>query len=380
MDNFIAYNPTQLHFGKNCTAGIAKTVSLYGKNILFLYGKGSVVKHGYYQTIKSQLEDSGLNIVEYSGIKSNPVIVDVDKAATLGIEKNIDVIVALGGGSVIDSAKIIGLSIAGKHKGWDIMSNKVKPESSIPVIAILTLAATGTEMNGAAVVQNNDTGQKIGYWTPLSFPKHSYLDPMFTVSVPKSYTAYGIVDLIAHSFEAYFGAGESSLSDRFIESIIKDTISWTPKVLTEPNDYEARANIMLNATCALNGIPMYGKSAGDWGTHSIGHILSLLFDTPHGASLSIAYPAWLRLQSGRIPARVQKLCMQLYGTSNTELGIRNIEAFFQSLGSPIRLSEIGITEQTQFSKILESLNQNNAGGYVHKLTPKDYPILLDLMK
>ena len=166
---------------------------------------------------------------------------------------------------------------------------------------MLTLAATGTEMNRFAVVQNNQTKEKLGYGDPLIYPKESFLDPSYTISVPANYTSYGITDLIAHSLEAFFGEGEASLSDRFVYAIIHEALDNGPLLMKDPENYLLREKIMYAATNALNNLTFYGRKSGDWGVHSIGHVLSVLYDIPHGASLSIAYPAWLRLHQDRIP-------------------------------------------------------------------------------
>ena len=309
MENFTAYNPTKLHFGKGVTDTLGETVLEYGKKVLLLYGKGSIQQNGIYDTVVKQLKSAGVEIFEYSGIKSNPLVDDVSEAAQIGKLDHIDVIVAVGGGSVIDSAKITALSIANNTDPWAIMKYKVKPTKTIPLIAVLTLAATGTEMNGAAVLQNHKTNEKIGYVSSLNYPKHSFLDPEFTYSVPRNYTAYGIADLIAHALEAYFGEGDATLSDRFVVAIIKEAMQYAKPVLENPESYEYRAKIMWAATTALNGMTSHGRKGGDWGVHDIGHNISYLFDTPHGATLTIAYPAWLKIQKDRIPERIFKLGM-----------------------------------------------------------------------
>lgn len=379
MENFVAYNPTRLHFGKNITDTLAKTIRPYGQKVLFVYGKGSVKKYGYYDQVVEQLKKGNMEIVEFAGIKPNPVVEDVDAAAAIGIAENVDMIVALGGGSVIDSAKIIALCIASGKKAWDFMKWRVAPKSSIPIIAILTLAATGTEMNGAAVVQNHDTDEKIGFVHELNYPKHSFLDPQFTASVPADYTAYGIVDLIAHSLEAYFGEGEASLTDRIIFSIIKDAIDWGPKLMNDLKNYELRANIMLDATMALNGITYYGTKGGDWGTHAIGHQLSLLFDTPHGASLSIGFPAWMKLQKNRIPERIANLGKGVFNTNTADECIEKFTQLFASLNSPVTLNEIGL-DQGQKVEFLNQMDKNGVSGLYHKLTNEDHRELVKLMK
>jgi len=240
------------------------------------------------------------------------------------------------------------------------------------------LAATGSEMNGAAVLQNHETDEKKGFVSSLNYPKHSFLDPTYTFSVPKDYTAYGIVDLIAHSLEGFFGKGDATLTDRFVEAIIKEAIEYGPKVLSEPDNYEYRAKIMWAATNALNGLTNHGRKSGDWGVHDIGHNLSYLFDTPHGATLSIAFPAWLKLQKERIPERIAKLGEHLYGNSSVDKTIENLEYFFQSISSPIKLSDIGIKEDKK-EMIIQQMIKTETNGMVHKLNDDDRKKIVELM-
>ena len=378
MENFIAYNPTKLHFGRDVVEQLGEASQEFGKKILLMYGKGSIKKNGIYDQVIKQLKSYNAEIIEYSGIKSNPLVDDVNEAAQLGKLSNIDLIVAVGGGSVIDSAKITALSIANNTDPWAIMKFKVKPKSTIPVIAVLTLAATGSEMNGAAVLQNHETDEKKGFVSSLNYPKHSFLDPTYTFSVPKDYTAYGVVDLIAHSLEGFFGEGDATLTDRFVEAIIKEAMEYGPKVLSEPDNYEYRAKIMWAATNALNGLTNHGRKSGDWGVHDIGHNLSYLFDTPHGATLSIAFPAWLKLQKERIPERIAKLGEHLYGNSSVDKTIENLEYFFQSISSPIKLSDIGIKEDKK-EMIIQQMIKTETNGMVHKLNDDDRKKIVELM-
>ena len=378
MENFTAYNPTRLHFGKDVTNTLGSVAKPYGKNVLLVYGKGSVKKYGYYDHIIGQLNKAGMNISEYPGIKPNPVFEDVDKAAQLGREKKIDLVIALGGGSVIDSAKIIALCIASGKKAWDVMKNRVIIRNTTPLIAILTLAATGTEMNGAAVLQNHDTGEKIGFVHEFNFPDHSFLDPQFTTTVPENYTSYGVTDLIAHALEAYFGEGESSLTDRIIFSIIKDAMHWGPQLMNDLSNYELRANIMLDATLALNGLTYYGTKGGDWGVHTIGHQLSFLYDTPHGASLSIAYPAWMKLQMERIPDRVEKLGKALFDVDSIMETIDGFLRFFTLIKSPVYLSDIELGLEKK-DEIITQMTKNRVSGMYHSLSEEDYIKLVNWM-
>lgn len=342
MENFTAYNPVKLHFGNNVINNLGKTTASFGNNVLVVYGKGSIKKNGIYDKVIDQLRENQLNFIDFEGIKPNPIIQDVENAILLAKEKNSKIILAVGGGSVIDSAKIIALCSTGEYNVWEVMKGKQKPTSALPLIAVLTLAATGTEMNPYAVLQNNETNEKIGYGNPLIFPQHSFLDPNFTLSVPKHYTGYGIADLVAHSLEAYFGKGDTSLTDRFIFAIIKEAVEIGAELLLDLKNYELRERIMWASTCALNGITVYGKVSGDWGVHSIGHTISYLYDTPHGATLTVAYIAWLKLMKEELKTKILLLGKEVFKTTNTDETIHALESFFTSLGCPVRLSELNL--------------------------------------
>jgi len=379
MENFIVYNPTCVFFGKNVIQGMQKTVSPLGNKALLIYGKGSVKSNGIYDAVVKQLNDCGITIAEYSGIKANPIIDDARKAAEKGKESQADFIVAVGGGSVIDTAKLVSVCIKEPLDPWDVMKSKIKPRTNIPVIAVLTLAATGTEMNPYAVLQNHETKEKIGFGMNLMYPKYSFLDPQYTYSVPKDQTAYGIVDLIAHTLEAYFAYGDASLSDRFAESIIKEAIEIAPLLLANPENYHYRSRVMWAATCALNGSTSYGRAtSGDWGVHDIGHTLSMLYDFPHGATLSVAYPAWLKLQKEKIKDRISLLGKNVFGVNNANETISEIEKFFASLNCPVSLKELGLNDSHK-TEIFELLSKNKITGYHHKLEEEDYKRIVELM-
>ncbi len=378
MENFTVYNPTTLHFGKNVLSGMGTTLMAYGNRVLLVYGKGSVKKSGLYDQVKDYLASAGLEVFEYGGIKSNPVIEDVDGAAAVGRQNNVDVILAVGGGSVIDSAKIISVTIPVEHSGWNFFTGKAQAVKAIPIVAVLTLAATGTEMNPFAVISNHALGQKSAFGSPLTFPKHSFLDPQLTVSVPRNYTAYGVADLIAHCFEAWFGIGDATLSDRFVISIVKEAMEYGPRLLNDLTNYDLRAKIMFAATMALNGTTMHGRAGGDWGVHSAGHILSLLYDVPHGASLTIVYPAWMRHFSDQIPERIAELGSRLFDTPlTTDESIDRIEEFFASIHCPIRLSELKIPGDLQ-QPIFEGMVSNKVNGAKMKFSESDYLELIEL--
>jgi alcohol dehydrogenase YqhD (iron-dependent ADH family) len=357
MENFIAFNPTKVHFGRGLVSDLGHAAAELGNHALLVYGKGSVLRNGSYHDTLNQLKNAGIKITEYNGIPPNPSIVEVDAATDLGIKHGTDMVVAVGGGSVIDAAKIIAVCISEKLKAWEVIKGMKKPEKALPLIAVLTLAATGTEMNAVAVVQNNQTREKFGYAHPIMYPKHSFLDPEYTCSVPASYTAYGIVDLVAHALESFFGQGDASLSDRFVAAIVHEAMEFGPQLMNNLEDYSLRARIMWAATTALNGLTLYGRSSGDFASHGIGHQLSLLYDTAHGASLSITFPAWMKHMKPRTGDRISRLGILLFNDPDIDGCIIKLESFFKKLGSPVRCQEIGLDE-SHMSEIIVLTNKN----------------------
>jgi alcohol dehydrogenase YqhD (iron-dependent ADH family) len=378
MNNFLAFNPVRLHFGKKVVDKLGSSAASLGKKALLVYGGGSVLRNGSYKDTLEQLQKQGIAIIEYNGIKPNPRVEDANEAAALGRKEKVDMVVAVGGGSVIDSAKIIAICISEACDAWEVMIGKYKPNSALPLIAVLTLAATGTEMNAVGVLQNSETREKIGYRNELIYPVHSFLDPTYTLSVPKDHTAYGIVDLVAHCLEAWFGEGEASLSDRFVVSVIKEAQEYGPALMKERDSYELRASIMWAATNALNNLTMYGRESGDWGVHALGHVLSFLYDTAHGATLSIIYPAWMKVLKDRAGDRILQLGKELYGSTSVDQTIENLESFFKSLGSPVKCQEAGI-EPSRKNEILSLMNRNKAEGMNFSLSDEEREALLEHM-
>jgi alcohol dehydrogenase YqhD (iron-dependent ADH family) len=377
MEKFIYCNPTTLHFGRNTLEGLPAVLQHYGKKVLLVYGKGSIKASGLYDKMLAFLKESHSEVFEYEGIKSNPLIEDVEAAAALGRKHKVDVIIAVGGGSVIDSAKLISITIPVHHPLWDFITRKAKPEKAVPVICVLTLAATGTEMNPFAVISKHDSNFKDGYGSELMYPAHSFLDPQLTMTVPRNYTAYGIADLIAHCFEAWFGNGDSTLGDRFIISIVQEAMIYGPALLKDLNNYELREKIMYAATMALNGLTLQGKKSGDWAVHGTGHILSLLYDIPHGATLTIVYPAWLKYIEKKYPERIGLLGSGIFNEAMTSHeAIWRIEELFRSIECPVRLSETGIKVDKQ--KIYETLVVNKICGANYQLNNEDLKKIVEL--
>ncbi len=380
MEKFIAHNPTKVHFGKNIVGELGAAAAQFGKKALLLYGKGSVMRNGSYQDTKDQLDKAGIEVFEFSGIKPNPIIEDVDAAAAMGIEHSVDMVVAVGGGSVIDSAKVIAVCISEQCAGWDVMKGLRDPQAVIPIIAVLTLAATGSEMNAVAVVQNMQTMEKFGYRHTTMFPDHSFMDPSYTCSVPADHTGYGIADLVAHVLESYFGQGDASLSDRFSASIILEAMEYGPRLMKDLNNYDLRARIMWAATNALNGLLAGGRANGDFTSHALGHQLSLLYDTIHGASLSIAFPAWMRHMKPKIGHRLEKLGQDTFGDASAERTIEALESFFKEVNCPIRLGDIGIgPDQKEEIVALMIKNKVNGKNPDNLLNDTDRKQIVDLM-
>jgi alcohol dehydrogenase YqhD (iron-dependent ADH family) len=299
------------------------------------------------------------------------------EAARIGRENGVEMVVAVGGGSVIDSAKIIAICISDSCDAWEVMSRKHTPKGALPLIAVLTLAATGTEMNPTAVLQNRITKQKIGFRNELIYPVHSFLDPTYTLTVPENYTAYGIVDLMAHCLEAWFGEGEATLSDRFVVAIMQEAMVYGPALMKDLKDYDLRAKIMWAATNALNNLTIYWRISGDWGVHALGHILSFLYDTPHGATLSIFYPAWMRVMGQRAGNRIEKLGRMLFGSPDINNTIQELESFFSMLGSPVRCSEAGI-DSSRGDEILALMNRNRSQGLNFHLSDRERGRILEI--
>ncbi len=384
MENFSYHNPTKIIFGKNEVDRIGSEAKLIGTKAIILLGKGSAKKSGLYARVVSSLNMYGIKSITFEGIKSNPTFEDADEAVTMAKEFGAEMIIAVGGGSVIDSAKAVAMGYFVDHSVWDFYLQKSKPEKALPLINILTLAATGTEMNSSSVLQDTEGGMKKGFSSPYLFPRLSILDPTLTYSVPPGYTAYGIADLIAHCLEVYFGKSESPLSDYYIASILKLATIYGPKVMENPEDYDARANIMWLATNALNGSLVNGKGNGDWGSHLFEHTLSVLYDIPHGAGLSIVFPAWMKHFSSQFESKLAFLGKMVFditdGTEkeNAAKFITKLEEFYTSINTPIRLSEVNI-QKVDTLKILENLKLNNATGRVYPMCYTDHEMILEKM-
>jgi len=351
MQNFDYQTPTRLIFGKGVVEKLPEVMAQFGRKILLTYGGGSIKKIGLYQKVKELLKDA--EIVELSGIQPNPKYnPSVLEGVRLCKEHKIDVILSVGGGSVLDCSKAIAAGACYDGDPWDLISYKVKAQKALPIVDIITLAATGSEYDCGGVISRTETNDKIGYLDPLLFPAVSFLDPEYTFTVSKKQTAAGIADAMNHTIEQYFVEDTTLLNDGFCESMLRSLMQNGRLCLDNPNDYTARAEMMLACTYGCNGILSLGNSMSGWPCHGIEHALSAYYDITHGEGLAIITPRWMRhILNEKTMPRFVKYGINVMGVSpNLPLEVianRAIDAtydFFKSIGIPMHLREVGIDE------------------------------------
>ena len=379
MDNFSFYNPTRIEFGKDKEQLIGQILAEHDiKKVLLTYGSERIKRDGLFATISKNLNTHGIAFVECGGIVSNPVISKVREAIAMAREHQVEAVLSVGGGSVLDSSKAIAAGVPYSGEVWDLFVGKGKIEAALPVFAILTLAATGSEMNSGAVVTNEATKEKFAINSVHTFPKVSIVNPALMQTVSRDYLVYSAADIIAHSIEGYFTAKvQPKIQSRLVESVIGTVIETTEALLADPNDYDARAEFAWAATLALNGITYAGTSGYGYPNHMIEHSLSALFNVPHGAGLSVVMPAWMKWYKDRNPAQFERFARQVFGLKTADEGIAALEKWFDKIGTPTRLAQLGITE-TPLPAILENLEGNARWfGLAETYTPA---VLADILK
>lgn len=351
MQNFDYMTPTRLIFGRDAIAKLPEVMTQFGKKILLTYGGGSIKRIGLYQKVLEMLK--GYDIVELPGIQPNP---KYDPSVLDGVrlckEHNVNVILSVGGGSVLDCSKAIAAGAKYDGDPWDLISYKVKAKAALPIVDILTLAATGSEYDCGGVISRTETNDKIGYIDPLLFPVVSILDPVYTFTVSKKQTAAGIADAMNHTIEQYFVEDSTLLNDGFCESMLRSLMTNGRKCLENPEDYTARAEMMLACTYGCNGILALGNSYSGWPCHGIEHALSAYYDITHGEGLAIITPRWMRhILSERTMDRFVKYGINVFGIDPTlpkqEIAGKAIDAtyeFFKSINIPMHLREVGIDD------------------------------------
>lgn len=349
MNNFTYHVYTDVRFGKDQINALPELIAPLGKKVLLVYGGGSIKKNGIYAKIQELLSDC--EIFELSGIEPNPKIESVREGVKLCKEHGIEVVLAVGGGSVIDASKVIAGGAYYDGDAWDLVMDNSKIGKVLPIVTILTLAATGSEMNKNAVISNMATNEKLGTSSHYFKPVASICDPTYLFTLPAKQTAAGTADIMSHVFEQYFQkTGTAYLTDRFAESILKTCIKYCPVALKEPDNYEARANLMWASTQALNGLTSAGKG-GAWTCHPIEHELSAFYDITHGVGLAIVTPRWMRyILSDATVEKFAEYARNVWDIQEEDnwkaanYGIDATEEFFRDCGIPMKLSEVGIDE------------------------------------
>ena len=356
IHDFTFCHPTKIYFGKKALENLPAELNNYGKNILLVYGKNSIKKNGLYDRIMEMLRAAGKNVVELSGINSNPRYTQLLEGARLVRENNVDLILAVGVGSVIDCSK--GISAAAYCEGdpWERYYVNQEPVTNkvVPVASVLTMAGTASEMNSGSVITNEEQKLKLGrvYDLEMMSPRFSILNPEYTYTVPKIQMISGIADVFSHLMEQYFGGEDDCTSDYLLEGVMLSLINASRKALVNPEDYEARSNIMWCATMGLNKILALSKEQ-DWEVHMIEHQLGAYTDCPHGIGLAIISPAYYRyIYTYGLPkfVRYAQNVWKVDGKGMTDEeialeGIRRLESFFRELGIPATLREVCATEE-----------------------------------
>lgn len=382
MNNFRFHAYTDIRFGKGQVECLPELVAPYGRNILMVYGGGSIKRNGLYDKVKELL--SGYNVVELSGIEPNPRIEKVREGAALCKEHSIDTVLAVGGGSTIDSAKVIAAGAHYDGDPWDLVVDGSKIGKVLPIVTILTLAATGSEMNKNAVISNMETNEKLGTGSHYFKPQASICDPVYMYTLPAKQTAAGTADIMSHIFEQYFQKDSGAyISDRFAESLLKTCIKYCPMALKEPDNYEARANLMWASTQALNSLLSCGKGGG-WTCHPIEHELSAYYDITHGEGLAIITPRWMRYILN--DQTVDKFCE--YGRNVWDItdedkytcankAIDATEQFFKDCGIPMTLGEVGIDGSKLELMAEDTIKYNNMDSAYVALNKEDILAILE---
>ena len=375
MDNFQFYSPTEFIFGRDTESKAGEMVKKYGgTKVLIHYGSGSAVKSGLIDRVKASLDESGIAYTELGGVKPNPRDTLIYQGIELCRNEGVDFILSVGGGSCIDSSKAIALGVPYDGDFWDFYGTGKTVEKALPVGTVLTIAAAGSEGSGASVVTKEEGFLKRDVSSDLLRPRFSILNHELTCSLPAYQTACGATDIMAHVFERYFtNTREVEITDRLCEAVLLTMIKETPRVIEQPDNYEARANIMWAGTVAHNDIVGVGRSQ-DWNSHGIEHELSALYDCAHGAGLAVIMPAWMEFVYKHDVMRFAQMAVRVWGCQmNFEFpdetaleGIACFRSFLHSIGMPINFEQLGAREE-DIPKLVKKfgIGDGKTGGFVH---------------
>lgn len=351
MNNFDLYLNTHVFFGREAASNIPQNINCYGNRVLMVYGGGSIFKNGVYEEVTTILQNGGIEYIELGGIDPNPRIASVREGAKICKENNIDVVLAVGGGSTVDCAKAIAAAACYSGDAWDLVLDKSEVTKALPIFVVLTVAATGSEMDCGAVISNPETKDKYDFDSPWMRPSCAFMDPTHTFTVPKKQTAAGTVDIMSHVLEAYFSRAQGFMQDRIAEALLKTCIVNGNVALDNPTDYDARANLMWASSWAINGLTSCGKGQA-WSVHQIEHMLSGYYDITHGVGLAILTPVWMEyvLDESSVD-KFAEYAKNVWDVDDNDKwnaareGIRKTRECFTSWGMPTKLSELDIDDR-----------------------------------
>lgn len=375
MNNFIFYNPTKINFGRGVESSVGEEIkSLGASKVLFHYGGGSIRKNGLYDRILDSLNKAGLHVIELGGVKPNPRLSLVKKGIELCKNSKVDFILAVGGGSVIDSAKAIALGVPYDGDVWDFFTKNIKIEKALPLGTVLTIPAAGSESSSGTVITNEDGWYKRSTGSPLLYPKFSMLNPELCVTLPEYQIAAGSADILAHLMERYFTNTKNvELIDRLIEGTMKTVINNVPKVLKNKEDYDSFAEVMWAGTIAHNNLLSTGRET-DWASHNIEHELSGIYDVTHGAGLAVIFPAWMKFVYKHDLDRFNQFATRVFDVQVEDKtkeevaleGIKKLEEFFKSINLPVTLKELEIGEDRleEMAKKCTDNDEHTVGHFV----------------
>ncbi len=364
MQNFYYSVPTKAYFGKGVVSKIGELAKEFGSKAMLIYGKGSIKKIGLYDTVVNSLKENGVEYVELTDIMPNPHITKVDEGVALARKEGVGLLIPLGGGSCIDTAKCIAGCYGYDGPAWDVILNKSLVKECLPIIAVPTLAATGSDMDAGAMIHNEATHEKKQLMHPDLFPKYSLLDPEYTYSVSKKQTAFGVADIMSHIMEVYFSKTEGAfLADRIMEAMLKTCVKYGTIACNDPKNYEARANLLWVAAWGCNGFTGCGKIPCRWSVHPLEHEIAAFYNDPHGQGIAILTTSWMRYVLNDYTADM----FATFGVNVLDLepsadkyetakrAIDTLENLFRSWGIPqnLRESGIGLTDDSKFEIMAE---------------------------
>ena len=347
MKDFTYYNPTRIEFGMGKEKNIGTYIAEYGvSKVLIVYGSERIKKSGLFDSIAKSLTDNGINFEELGGVQSNPLLSKVYEGIQLAKAKDLEAVLAVGGGSVLDSSKAIAAGAAYEGDVWDFFTYKAVPNQALKIFDIMTLAATGSEMNNYAVVTNDETKQKLSLAGAATFPTVSVINPELQTSVTKEYLVYSAADIFAHSLDMYLSATYlPEFIAGHVENILKTVMRTTEILLADPNNIEARGEFAWAATQALNFTTFCGVENNRFDTHFIEHTLSAEYNIAHGAGLSIIVPAWMKWQKNNLPERFEQFAKNIFNVEGADAGIEALKQWYSKIGTPVTLKEGNIPEE-----------------------------------